>query len=176
MLMNKMAAFRYWFSVHMHFSVFSYQMQKYGTKAKPVLKKLDKMSEAELSRFEWFGNQYSTTEQLVLASIGCEFDGLDVRYAPKDAIKKSANEIMGRRDRLSYQLAEDHSNYADRTLDDLLIGVMAGKVSPEYILVRDPEAAKLEQIRSGDAVYLKPIAEKLIKYRTFFNPSNYSLT
>lgn len=169
--MNRMAAFRYWFSVHMHFTVFSYQMQKYGTKSKNVLNKLSKMSDGELSRFEWFGSHYPQTESLVLASIGCEFDGLDVRFASKDEIKSAANKMIGRRDRMSYQLQQDAEKYADRDLSDLLVGVMADKVSPEYILVRDPDMIELNRIRTdASKIYLKPIAEKLIKYRTFFNP------
>jgi len=172
--MNRFQAFKYWYATHLHFKNFSYQMAKYGCNTANINKKLESMSEAQMFKFEWFANEYKTKEMLVLTSVECELSDVDVRYASKESVRECSNRMIGRRDSASYLIREMNELHRESNMQNLILGFMANRIPPEYILCRDPDCKELTEMRNDlDVLYLKRPIEKIIKYRAFFNPSKY---
>lgn len=175
--MNTSTAFKAVMGLKLHFSRIDYSILKYGINTKRANDAWTKISDSQKFRYEWLAERFPKMEDLVYANIGCAFDGVDIRYATKETVLESYFKIKRRRDGLEYTLKSDHSrcDFLDiqGNFGSIFKEYIGGKVSPEYVVIADPDQEKLKAMY-GDNNYAWCSTKTLhlLKYKGFI-PSHY---
>jgi hypothetical protein len=169
-------AFKYYTALHLHFNNLEYEMQKYGINTRAANSAWDNLSENHRFRFDWLANTYINDQELVLTIIGAELAGLSIRFDSKDDIKKTSNSIRSRRNAIKYHLENEKSKYDIEDMDSVIMSYFSGTCIPEYVLLRDNTTEILKTyLVKPEFSFARSEVIKLIKYRTFFNPTKYTI-
>lgn len=175
--MNQKLVFKIYYGIYLHFNSAMYSMLTYGIDTKATLSKFDKLSTEQLYRFDWLARKYTDTQDIVYAMIGCQFDGVNVCYGPKEAIVDAYYKFKTRRDTMSYVLEREHIKdelTGHLPIDKLILKYMVGEFSPEYIILKTHNNDDLTDLYNNiNFSWAKPKILKLIKYKPFFNFSKY---
>lgn len=175
--MSPKTAFKMVYTLNLHFTSLSYSILTYGNKTKGIDSKWDSLSILQKARYEWFGNKFPITQDLVYACIGSIFDGVNLHYGEKEDIFDSFLKFKGRREAISYRIKNDFNKHELThflNIDKLIFKYFVGEYSPEYMLMITKENNNLIRLyESPNLSWGRSKILALIKYRPFFNPENY---
>lgn len=173
-MLTPLKAFKYWWGIHLHFTSESYSVLTYGQNTKSAQNKFDSMSPEQKSRFEWICTKFVFAQEVVYASIGCQFSSIDIRYSQKSDIIKAYQKYKSRKEGLSYALKLDMTKYETAghpKLNTILLEYLSGSYSPEFVLIIDSFENSLQSFYTNrNYVWCRSEILKLIKYRNFFSP------
>lgn len=179
--MSPNKAYYFYNGLRLHFMSESYSFLKYGPATKQSISKYNKLSEAQRYKFEWLGNKFMKTQDMVYACLGCELDNINIQFAEKQTIIDSYIKYKTRRESLTYFLRNEIFNFftlydkSNLNFKTLLLGYFCNKFSPEMLIVFDFDDIHIsEAINNQEYVFAKESFIKLQKYRSFFNPKNYT--
>lgn len=176
-MMSPQQAFCYYYGLHLHFNKDDYSILKYGPNTKQAIAMFYRLPQNVKYRFDFLSKQFTSTQDLVYACIGSEFNGFDVKFANKSDITESYFEYKSRRESISYVLTNEYEKYLAKNefkFHQLLFNYFAKQYSPEFVLLMDDESNNLNKVLDSDVfLFGRNKILKLIKYKSFFSVSKY---
>lgn len=170
-------AYGYFYGIHLHFTTENYNVLKYGPNTQQARSRYDILTRDQKYRFDWLANRFTQTQDLVYACIGSEFSGLNIRYADKTDIIDAYFKFKSRRESITHNLVSEYSKYkldGSPQPSKIIFQYLAGKYSPEFILLLDSDTEFLTQLWSSNTLsFAKPQILCLLKYKHFFSAEKY---
>lgn len=152
-------------------------MLKYGVNTKSAISKYQTLSQEQRFRYQWLSDHFSEMQDLIYASIGCQFSDVSIVYGSKDEVKEAFVAFKGRRESLSRvikQNIEDHKKSGSQGMEKIIFSYFIGAYSPEYIILLDHGHDYLNNMyNSSNMSWARHKILKLIKYKQFFNVPKY---
>lgn len=171
--MTPLKAFKIVRCVSLHMKTMGFSILKFGTSAVALNKQYDKLTENQRFFFKWCSNHYQTEQDLIYATIACVFEGIDIRYAPKQEINEAFLKFKGRRESLQYYFNEDLSKWEDNPIPvrSLFFKYLVKEYTPEFVIVlSEYEGGTLDKMyEDPNMSFIQADVLKLIKYRDLFN-------
>jgi hypothetical protein len=175
--MNAMSAYGLVHGITLHMKSMEYSVLKYGTTGKKVKDAYTKLPSGNKFVYDWLSEKFPKTQDLVYCILGNILDNKDVRYENRESIKESFYKLKSRRESLDRILKSDVSSesfYDNHSVVSVLNRYFAGKISPEYVILRLFDTGDLHKTYEDPKFsYCHVKILNLIKYRDFIPVAKY---
>lgn len=175
--MSPFTAFKIISSVELHFGSLKYSMLKYGISTKQICTKFANLTPGQKYKYEWFSTKFPSNQDVLYAAIACVFKEISPQFAPKEEILEAQLKFKGRREAMTYFLKGDHSKFSckeDQSSKSVFFSYLGSEINPEYVILRDFKEPFLENFYNDlSMTWASSKILKLIKYKDFFNHTNY---
>ena len=170
-------AFKMVHGLTMHFRSAEYSVLKYGVNTAAAKNAFSKLSPGQLHKYEWLSDVLPKTQDLVYATIGCIFDGKDIRYEQNAEILSSFYELKKRREGIEHFLKSDITKnelWGELDFNKTVAKYLGRHFTPEYVIIRFHDGDELREAYENPAyAYCKDSLLRLIKYRDFIPVAKY---
>lgn len=175
--MNAMSAYGLVHGITLHMKSMEYSVLKYGTTGKKVKDAYTKLPSGNKFVYDWLSEKFPKTQDLVYCILGNILDNKDVRYENRESVKESFYKLKSRRESLERILKSDVSTesfYDNHSVVSVLNRYFAGKISPEYVILRLFDTGDLHKTYEDPKFsYCHVKILNLIKYRDFIPVAKY---